>query len=236
MADWFAWAAAMKSMKGTLFQQLALGGIPALALTLAVVPLQAQRSATARAEIGTNGTVTALTVLDPGSGYDTPPAVVLGGGGGSNALAQATLTNGAVAGLVLVHGGAGYTNPPSVGIAPPNGSVASLGARPGVGLAPPQIEVFGELGATVALQVADDVGSTGAWRTVETRFLTNTAWALAVSEAGVRQRFYRGAVVTHERPAAPEDMVWLPPGTFRMGSTLADPDFVANEAPRYDRP
>jgi hypothetical protein len=59
-------------------------------MVLTAADVQARHTATARAEVGTNATVVAVTVLDPGSGCVTPPDVVLGGGGSSNAVVKAS--------------------------------------------------------------------------------------------------------------------------------------------------
>ncbi len=90
------------------------------------------------------------------------------------------------------------------------------------------------MGSTVALQAADGLGGSNAWTMLETRRLTNTTWSFDALEPGAGQRFYRTWVQSVERPATPPGMVWLPPGTFTMGSPLSDPDYVANEGPQTE--
>lgn len=75
-------------------------------------------TASATAEL-TGQFVTSITVESGGSGYVTPPAVTISGGGGSGAAAHAVLTAGVVTSVVVDSTGTGYTSPPSVTIAPP---------------------------------------------------------------------------------------------------------------------
>jgi hypothetical protein len=75
-------------------------------------------TATATAEV-TGQFVTSVTVTFGGSGYVSPPAVTLSGGGGSGATAHAVLTGDVVTSVVVDSAGSGYTNAPAVTIAPP---------------------------------------------------------------------------------------------------------------------
>ena len=65
--------------------------------------------AAATAEV-TNGSVTAITVTSPGSGYTSPPAVSISGGSGAGAVATATVSaiTGSVTAITVVSAGAGY--------------------------------------------------------------------------------------------------------------------------------
>jgi fibronectin-binding autotransporter adhesin len=68
-----------------------------------------------------NGVVTGITVLNPGTGYTIAPSVQLVGGGGTGAVAIATLdNNGGVTSISVTTGGTGYTSEPTVTIAPPD--------------------------------------------------------------------------------------------------------------------
>ena len=58
-----------------------------------------------------------------GSGYVSPPAVTLSGGGGSGATAHAIISDGAVVEIVADTAGSGYTSPPTVTIDPPPPSI-----------------------------------------------------------------------------------------------------------------
>lgn len=80
--------------------------------------VMAQRTATAVATV-VNGFVIAVTVTDGGTGYDSPPAVSINGGGGSGAEALASITNGAVSAITVLNAGQGYTSTPTVCVAAP---------------------------------------------------------------------------------------------------------------------
>ena len=55
-----------------------------------------------------------ITVTDPGSGYTQAPAVVIEGGGGSGAIAEATIKNGRLFAIEVKDPGAGYSSQPTV--------------------------------------------------------------------------------------------------------------------------
>ena len=55
-----------------------------------------------------------ITVTDPGSGYATPPTVIINGGGGLGATAEATIRNGRIDQIEVKDPGAGYSSEPSV--------------------------------------------------------------------------------------------------------------------------
>ena len=72
------------------------------------------RQATAVAEVNKgSGALVEIRVTDPGTGYQRAPQVTISGGGGSDAVAVATLS---VAEVFVVHGGSGYTSPPAVSL------------------------------------------------------------------------------------------------------------------------
>lgn len=67
-----------------------------------------------------NGFVVGVEVTDGGFGYLRPPDVVLTGGGGSGAVAEAIVNNGIVTEIRIINPGRGYTSAPAVEIdAPP---------------------------------------------------------------------------------------------------------------------
>jgi len=76
--------------------------------------------------------VTRIRVTDGGSGYTTPPTVLITGGSGSGATAVATISDDeeVVTSILLTDGGSGYFSPPSVIISGGGGTgaeaVASL--------------------------------------------------------------------------------------------------------------
>ncbi len=201
------------------------------ALGLGHLPdLHAQRAAAAWAAVDTGGVVTNITVSAGGAGYLAAPGIVLGGGGGSKATVRAVVANGSVAAIQILSGGSGYTNAPSVGIDPPEALVTVLGLGRGAALT-----LAGEIGSTQEVQAVESLGGGQAWATVKSTVLTNGLWSFQDTNASAAgQRFYRAVAQGGARPATPEGMVWLPPGTFRMGSPLADPDYLANEGPQTE--
>ena len=73
----------------------------------------------AAASVVLTGSVTAINVINGGSGYTTQPIVSIVGGGatsGNQAFATAQITDGSVTGIAIVNGGAGYTSVPTVSI------------------------------------------------------------------------------------------------------------------------
>ncbi len=217
----------MKDNKRTLRPWLP--GLAAASLALASISnLCAQRAALATAGVSAGGAVTNITVTDGGAGYAAAPGVIIGGGGGSNATARASVLDGSVAAIQLLSGGSGYTNAPSVGIDPPAVPVSTLGVR-----LVPQVTLAGELGSTQEVQAVAALDPSSNWVSLGTVVLTNSPWTwFDTGSTPTGQRYYRAVVRGYERPAAPPGMVWLPPGSFVMGSPLSDPDYHALEGPQ----
>jgi hypothetical protein len=69
--------------------------------------------------------VVTVSVVNGGEGYTAAPEVVFEGGGGSGAVAVATVTNGKVSGVAVKVNGAGYTEPPTVSFTGANGTGAT---------------------------------------------------------------------------------------------------------------
>jgi len=69
------------------------------------------------------GQVSAFTVTCKGAGYLIAPAITLTGGGGSGAVAEATIDNGSITTISITTGGTGYTSAPAVTIDAPPSSV-----------------------------------------------------------------------------------------------------------------
>ncbi len=65
--------------------------------------------------------INTINLTGGGSGYSSAPTVTLSGGGGTGALATATITSGAVSAINLLTVGSGYTSAPTVTISPPTG-------------------------------------------------------------------------------------------------------------------
>ena len=67
-------------------------------------------------KVGSEGAITNIDVKGGGDGYDdlAPPKVKIVGGGGSGAMAAATVKAGRVTGVMVKTGGSGYVDPPQV--------------------------------------------------------------------------------------------------------------------------
>jgi len=88
----------------------------------------AGRGATATATV-TDGKVTAITLTNPGSGYDQHPTIGFSGGGGYGAVARATMGAGPITKLLVAWPGSGYTSNPTVTITGGGGSGATGTAK-----------------------------------------------------------------------------------------------------------
>jgi predicted secreted hydrolase len=77
-----------------------------------------------------NNALSAIAVVDPGSGYTSDPTVEITGGGGSGAIAIAirNAAAGTIENVLVVAGGSGYTSPPTVTIRGGGGSGATARA------------------------------------------------------------------------------------------------------------
>ena len=58
--------------------------------------------------------LSSIKVIDPGTGYTTPPEVIIEGGGGSGAIAQSILKNGRISDIIIKNSGSGYSTAPLV--------------------------------------------------------------------------------------------------------------------------
>ena len=58
--------------------------------------------------------LSSIKIIDPGTGYTTPPEVVITGGGGTGAVAQAILKNGRISDIIIKNPGFGYSSSPIV--------------------------------------------------------------------------------------------------------------------------
>ncbi len=120
---WF-WINQPVSLTATdvVFTQMVAGAAGVGTYRLALNPAPAQ--AFADPEV-VNGFVVGATVTSGGSGYVTPPAVNIVGGGGTNATALAQISGGVVTNLFITDAGSGYTNPPTIRIAQPPAAAVS---------------------------------------------------------------------------------------------------------------
>jgi formylglycine-generating enzyme required for sulfatase activity len=155
-----------------------------------------------------NGFVVAVTVADGGSGYLSPPAVTIAGGGGSGASAFATLANGAVDAITVTDAGYGYTSTPAVEIGAPPPVIRILG-----------LSSNGEL--TFEVRPPLDVYN------VEWASAVNGPWSRSweplsgIMPTGIIHTvripmFYR--IAAYDLSGSVVPVVWIAPGTFVMGS------------------
>ena len=95
-------------------------------------------------------TITAIKVVNGGSGYTTAPTVQITDGGGTGATATATVSAGKVSAITVVSGGSGYTTTPTVTIT----GVGGTGAT-----ASPFVAIWSDLPPAVQTGVTADVAS-----------------------------------------------------------------------------
>ena len=173
----------------------------------------AGETATAIATV-TAGFVTGITVTSGGSGYPTEPMVTLTGGGGSGATAKAILSGDKVGLIVVVTAGSGYTAAPAVTI---TGPPKAYGLR----LDPVfKLTVDGPPGHLATVEWARDMA--GPWSTWTNVLVNAEGTVLLDLSPALVHRFYR--VVPDSRPVGPRGFVWIPPGTFVMGSPETEGD------------
>ena len=66
------------------------------------------------AQLNSTSILESITVTDPGSGYTQAPAVVITGGGGSGAIAEAVVENGRLSDIIVKDSGSGYSSEPTI--------------------------------------------------------------------------------------------------------------------------
>ncbi len=173
---------------------------------LGIERVQAQEQATASAGIE-GGVVKGVTVTAGGSGYRSVPSVLLTGGGGTGAAATAVLKGGRVALINIIEPGNGYTDAPTVNIAaPPKAGTVAVGSGPSLLLTGPP-------GGTNRVEWSSS--PTGPWLKW-TNFVVGALGQTVVDlSAAGSTKFFRTVV-----DSTPEGFVYVPPGTFLMGSPI----------------
>ena len=68
------------------------------------------------AQLTSTSILDSITITDPGTGYSQAPAVIVTGGGGSGAVAEATIKNGRLDVIIVKDPGAGYSSTPTVSL------------------------------------------------------------------------------------------------------------------------
>jgi formylglycine-generating enzyme required for sulfatase activity len=159
------------------------------------------------------GLVSSITVSDGGGGYVSEPSVSLSGGGGTGATAKAFIENGRVVEIVVLNSGSGYTGMPTVTIDAPS---KSIGLK--IELIP-KLTVEGPVGQSALVEWAGDlIGPWTAWSNV---VVGAEGTVLVDLTPGAVGRFYRTKI--YPNSAGPVGFVWIPPGTFVMGSPTNEP-------------
>ena len=94
-------------------------------ITTLNVSLTTREQATATVTVNSSGEITAATVVNAGTGYNTAPTVdITGAGNASGGIITSSIADGGVVSLSVINGGTGYdpSNPPTISIsAPPEG-------------------------------------------------------------------------------------------------------------------
>jgi formylglycine-generating enzyme required for sulfatase activity len=183
---------------------------------------QAGQAATATATV-ISGFVVAYTVTDGGAGYTVPPMVTVVGGGGTGATAVAVTANGAVTQINAMSAGSGYTNSPKVIIAPAFLALQMI----------PLVTIYGLPGDTNQIETANSLGAGAMWSPLTQVVLTNDVqeWYDRIS-APWAWKFYRSVLVGGSWPTPGQRFVWLPPGTFTMGSPTNEVGRATDEGPQ----
>ena len=104
-----------------------------------------------------DGTLSGISVTAGGTGYTVAPTVTITGGGGSGAIATATVAGGAVTGITLGNTGSNYTSTPTVTISGGSGTGATAAAV-GVPMLRKTIQElfeldYGRMNATLGLEL-----------------------------------------------------------------------------------
>ena len=90
------------------------------------------------------------------------------------------------------------------------------------------LSITGAVGTVYQIQYVTDLALTNAWRCLEFLQLPASPYLWAdKSAAATGKRFYRAVAFT-----APTNAVFIPPGTFRMGSPANEVDRIDNEGPQ----
>ena len=182
-------------------------GVWTVLVSLVLMRCVAGETATALATVA-SGQVTAITVTSGGGGYTSEPVVTISGGGGSGATAKAVLEGDRVTSVTVLTSGSGYSSAPTVSIeAPPKalGLVLEL---------VPKLTVEGLAGSVARVEWSTEL--TGPWTWWSNVVVSAEGVVLVDLRPGSERRYYRA--VADPRPVGPAGYVWIPHGTFVMGS------------------
>jgi formylglycine-generating enzyme required for sulfatase activity len=92
------------------------------------------------------------------------------------------------------------------------------------------ITVTGTVNTAYAIQATTNLAVTNGWMTLTNVVLPASPWVhIDYASPGMAKRFYRASVMV---PNAPAGMVFIPAGTFTMGSPSTELDRYSNEGPQ----
>jgi formylglycine-generating enzyme required for sulfatase activity len=98
----------------------------------------------------------------------------------------------------------------------------------------PLVTIYGSPGDTNQIETATTLGAGAVWIPLTNVVLTSSVyeWYDRISSPGM-QRFYRAVQVeAGARPTPGQRFVWLPAGTFTMGSPSSEQDRYSDEGPQ----
>ncbi len=195
---------------------------------LARCPAAEPITASAVASIDAVGRITSINVINGGTGYHTEPTVRFQVVGfpfrGSGAAARAEVANGAVVRIVVTRPGTNYLQPPRVIVAPPEKPlVLKLDLSPADGI--PKLTVAGPVGKPTRVDWAPDL--IGPWMPWNNLVVGADETTQLKVMPGTNARYYRA--LPDSAAVGPIGFIWVPPGTFSMGSPPDEPDRDADE-------
>lgn len=194
--------------------------------------LLAASTATAIA-IELNGFVIAVNVTSGGSGYTSAPDVTISGGGGQGATAMAIVTNSTVVAIVVLNAGSGYTSNPTVTIAPPQYTKVI-----GVQMVP-MLTISSPPGTTNQILYTENLQATNQWVVLTNLVVPSDPYTFVDTGAPPSlARFYEIRIPEIPGPPPPPSnpnpavLVWIPAGSFLLGSPDAEQDRQSREGPQ----
>jgi hypothetical protein len=152
-------------------------------------PPMPPRKAAALASI-INGFVVDITIIDGGSGYESPPVVYIFGGGGLGATAVASIEGGVVNGFKITNAGNDYKTEPNIEIANPLDNLNNPFLTPKLSIDVTSVRVNMDLipGNRYQLQASKDLQ---AWFNVGETFVPQTRFSYQDFNTSVFGQYFR---------------------------------------------
>lgn len=178
-----------------------------------------------------NGFVVSINVTSGGSGYTTEPNVVISGGGGTGATAKAFIAGGSVVSILVLSAGSGYTSIPTVTVDAPLAAFYMEKIQ-----MIPLLTVRGVPGVYSQIQYSENLDSATNWMALTNLVLPSDPYFFVDTQAtSAGQRFYRILPVSElidQTNPNPAKLVWVPAGTFLMGSPGTEVGGTSEERPQ----